>query len=138
MRRLGFGLLLAVVVGCGSEPPPGPPRVKAEGKCFAAGNKPAAGAVLVFHRTGAAAGELPPRAKVGADGTFAVTSADGDGLPEGEYVVTVEWRTGEGENDAPGRSLVADKFTRSNSTPLKATVRATDGGCTLPTYALSN
>ena len=140
MRRLGFVTLLVFLVGCGTPPPTaGPPRVKATGQCFAAGNKPAAGAVLVFHRTGATTtGELPPRARVVADGSFTVASADGDGLPEGEYRVTVDWRT-PGENGEDGKSLVADKFTRPAGTPLKASVKAgADGGCTLPTFTLTN
>lgn len=138
MRRLGFATLLLFLVGCSTPPPPaGPPRVRASGRCLAAANKAAAGAVLVFHRTGAAAGELPPRASVAPDATFTVTSADGDGLPEGEYRVTVEWRT-PGENGEDGRSLVADRYTRPSSTPLKASVKAgPDGGCILPTYTLT-
>jgi hypothetical protein len=75
---------------------------------------------------------------VSADGTFAVQSADGDGLPEGEYAVTVEWRTS-GENDQDGKSLVAEKYTRPATSPLKASVKAgADGGCTLPTYTLTH
>jgi hypothetical protein len=139
MRRLGFATLLLFLVGCGTPPPlAGPARVNVTGRCLAAGNKPSAGAVLVFHRTGVTAGELPPRAKVNADGSFTAHSADGDGLPEGEYRVTVEWRT-PGENGEDGKSLVADRYTRPASTPLKASVKADpDGGCTLTAFTLTN
>jgi hypothetical protein len=139
MRKLRCSVFLLLLFGCGVSPSTaGPARIITEGKLLVTVGKPASGAILLFHRIGTSPGELPPRAYVNADGAFTVKSVDGDGLPEGEYRVTVDWRT-QGENGEEGRSLVSDKYTRLTSTPLKAIVKAgTDGKCTLPTYTLTN
>lgn len=55
--------------------------------------KPAAGAVLTFHRVGDPAKNDLPHAKVGDDGTFTVTTfVPGDGAAPGKYAITVIWR----------------------------------------------
>lgn len=138
MRATVAALALVGLIGCGGPKAEAPGLVKTHGRVVSAG-KPAAGAVLVFHPAGSSGGSLPPRARAGTDGRFDVTSADGgDGLPEGEYAVTVEWRSGSGENGDYGRSLVNDRFARPNTTPLKATIRAgPDGTCTLPDFVLT-
>ena len=56
--------------------------------------EPATGAFVVLHPVGH---ELPtksrPTARVGQDGSFRLgTFSAGDGAPEGEYTLTVEWR----------------------------------------------
>lgn len=138
--RLSLALLAcAAFAGCGgprADDAPGP--VRTHGRVVS-GGKPAAGAVLVFHAVGGTGGRLPPRARAGPDGRFAVTSADGgDGLPEGEYAVTVEWRSGAGENGDDGKNLAADRYARPATTPLKAAVRrGSDGNCVLPDFVLS-
>lgn len=139
MRATLAVLTLAGMVGCGGPKPDTPGLVKTSGRVVA-GNKPAAGAVLVFHPVGRAGGQLPPRARAGPDGRFAVTAADGgDGLPEGEYVVTVEWRVASGENGDDGKNLAADRYTRPTTSPLKASVRSgPDARCVLPTYTITN
>jgi len=54
------------------------------------------GALVVFHPTEAAREKAiggKPFGKVGADGSFTLTTfAAGDGAPEGDYGITVEWR----------------------------------------------
>ncbi|MDY3561075.1 hypothetical protein R5W23_002334 [Gemmata sp. JC673] len=139
MRATVAALVMAGVMGCGgpkAADAPGP--VRTHGRAVS-GGKPAAGAVLVFHAVGGTGGGLPPRARAGPDGRFAVTSADGgDGMPEGEYAVTVEWRSGSGENGDDGRSLVSERYTRPATTPLKVTVRrGPDGRCALPDFILT-
>ena len=51
---------------------------------------------MVFHPTDPAVEKRiggKPFAKVGDDGTFALTTFnEGDGAPEGEYGVTIDWR----------------------------------------------
>ncbi len=58
---------------------------------------PPAGALVVFHPTDPAVEKTiggKPFGKVADDGTFKLTSyAEGDGAPEGEYGVTIDWRT---------------------------------------------
>jgi hypothetical protein len=63
-----------------------------KGSAFCEG-KPAAGAILSFHRVGDPDKTNLPHATVQKDGTFSVTSINkGDGAPPGKYQVTVIWR----------------------------------------------
>src|SRR6516162_2916123 len=64
------------------------------GKVLTAGEKPAEGALVVFHPLGAATTEsTKPLAYVKNDGSFALTTyTQADGAPEGEYAITIEWR----------------------------------------------
>lgn len=139
MRAILMASALAGLIGCGTPKADDSLNlIKTNGQLMIV-NKPAAGAVLLFHQTRAINGQLPPRARVGIDGRFTVTSADGgDGLPSGEYVVTVVWRGGSGENGDDGFSLVAERYTRTTMSPLKASIRpGPDGTCVLPTYTLT-
>ncbi len=54
--------------------------------------QPMEGAFVSLHPKSATDGVPTPRATVAKDGSFTVTTYDGDdGAPEGEYVVTVQW-----------------------------------------------
>jgi hypothetical protein len=54
--------------------------------------QPMEGAFVSLHPKSATDGVPTPRATVAKDGTFTVTTYDGnDGAPEGDYVVTVQW-----------------------------------------------
>lgn len=54
--------------------------------------QPAHGAFVLLHPKNAAAGVPNPRATVAQDGSFVVSTFDGnDGAPEGDYIVTVQW-----------------------------------------------
>ena len=54
--------------------------------------QPAAGAFVSLVPKNATDGVPNPRATVAKDGSFTVSTYDGnDGAPEGEYVVTVQW-----------------------------------------------
>jgi hypothetical protein len=68
--------------------------------------------------TKAASGSISP------DGSFALTSVKpGDGAKPGEYVVTVYVTRGY----PAGEMLVADRFTKTDATPLKANVKESGG-----------
>jgi serine/threonine-protein phosphatase CPPED1 len=97
------------------------------GKVFFEGT-PAPNAVVTFHlidkdtkrftRAGDAMAE--------ADGTFSLsTYAANDGAPTGEYAVTVVWWKplvdAEGK---PGPNLLPERFSKPETTPLRATVKA--------------
>jgi hypothetical protein len=80
--------------------------------------RPAAGAVLTFHRVGDADKSNLPHAVVKDDGTFALTTfVPGDGAAAGKYAVTVIWRKKgkkRGDDDEsgfvlPARYLVAEQ-----------------------------
>ena len=82
------------LAGCGGGGKPG--AVPAGGKVTYRKATVPAGALVVFHPADPAAEKRiggKPFAKVGDDGTFALTTyAEGDGAPEGEYGVTIDWR----------------------------------------------
>lgn len=89
------GMLLAMVLacwGCGRSAPPRVPVVPATGKVTVDG-KPAGGAILMFYPKQPITGlKTRPLATTDADGSFAVgTYLAGDGLPVGEYAMTVTW-----------------------------------------------
>ena len=94
--------LIVAVGGCSHKAPGGDrkPVFPVRGRLLV-DNGPAPGAMLVLHPVNASQTERP-FAKVGPDGSFEVTTYDGnDGAPAGEYVVTAEWRTS-ADREAPG------------------------------------
>jgi hypothetical protein len=69
------------------------PVYPTHGQVFDKQHQPAVGALVVFHPAAADDADLnKPRAYVEEDGSFALTTyTQGDGAPEGEYIVTVVW-----------------------------------------------
>lgn len=123
--------LLAVItlVGCNWEPP----RLNVypvSGSLLVDG-RPADQALVYFHRTDG--GQTKPFAKVAADGTFRPgTYTATDGLPAGEYALTVQWPTVkvvEGEE-----RLGPDQLAGRYSDPQKpvATIRVSAGENVIP------
>jgi hypothetical protein len=101
------------------------PTVPVTGKVVL-GDRPVANATVVFHPVG---GEGPdearPRGTTRADGTFAVTTYDGnDGAPAGEYRVTVELWLSSGRGDEGPTSRLPAKYARPDTSGLVATVAA--------------
>jgi hypothetical protein len=93
------------------------------------------GAQVALHPVGISKpGEKPSaRATVQPDGTFKITTYDsGDGAPEGEYKVTVEWRplVQSGGDWHQGPNTLPAKYASPTTTDLKANVVA--GSNTLP------
>jgi len=135
-------LLLATVslAGCGKRHPDRLPVCPTRGEAALAG-KPATGALLIFHPTAAITLPALPHATVSADGGYAVGTYEGDdGLPEGEYAVTVLWtvKAPGADETVEGQSRVNAKFLRKETTPLKATVvREANGRCSIPAFQLT-
>jgi hypothetical protein len=113
---LGLALL-----GCQGRPPAGPARTDVVGT-LEYRQQPAAGALLVFH--GPSSSEMPPRARVQADGRFQVRGADGQpGVSAGDYVITVEWTVGTEDNGGEGeRRMAPDRYRHRETSPLRVTV----------------
>jgi hypothetical protein len=95
LLRIGFvGLALVVLAftGCGKEDASRVPVHPASGALSFRG-QPASGAFVSLHPKGGATSTAPsPRATVGPDGKFVLSTYDStDGAPEGDYVLTVQW-----------------------------------------------
>lgn len=86
--------LVSTLPGCGPDPEVRPPVHMAHGT-LTINDEPAAGALLVFHpadEQGFDARQSRPRAEVGPDGLFEVTTyQQGDGAPAGDYHVGILW-----------------------------------------------
>src|SRR5262245_25757066 len=89
LAPLSAGCLL--LASCG---PGRPPVYPVRGQILDGDNKPAADALVIFHPVNPApAGAPKPTGRTDERGHFTLTTHDkGDGAPEGEYAVTVEWR----------------------------------------------
>jgi hypothetical protein len=130
-------VVLFVLAGCGRS---GPPRVETnptKGSITYQG-QPIGGAFLALHpKVGAAADVPTATAVVQPDGAFAVTTYDtGDGAPEGDYVVTIQWRkaTKSGGEFVPGPNLLPAKYSRPESSDV--VVHVASGTNELPPIVL--
>jgi hypothetical protein len=92
-RRVAAMIVVLVAISISScGPDSGPMLYPVKGTAFFNG-KPAAGAIVSFHRVGDADKTNLPHAKVQADGTFRITSVSkDDGVPAGKYQVTFVWK----------------------------------------------
>ena len=90
---------------------------------------PAAGAFVVLHPKGTPDARLvPPRAIVGQDGSFELSTYESqDGAAAGEYSLTVEWRklVKEGGDFKAGPNVLPAKY--SKPTTSKLDVRVAEG-----------
>jgi hypothetical protein len=88
---------------------------------------PTAGAFVSLHAKNATDSVPTPRATVAKDGTFTVTTYDGnDGAPEGDYVLTVQWyrpvRVG---NDlVGGPNVLPVKYASAQTSDVKIRIAA--------------
>ena len=93
-RLIGVAVLAAVilpVVGCGQGSKSQVAVHPVQGAIQFRG-LPMEGAFVSLHPKSATNGVPTPRATVAKDGTFTVSTYEGnDGAPEGDYVVTVQW-----------------------------------------------
>ena len=90
-------------------------------------DKPADGALVVFHPVGADADAVRPSAKVGPDGSFTLsTRKPEDGAPVGDYVVAVVWTDKDAVIDAKNAELknrLPAQYGDAKSSPLRAQVK---------------
>lgn len=101
------------------------PVFPVEGKLTLDGQA-APGAFIVLHPVGH---ELPktaqPKARVSPDGTFKIgTYSQGDGAPEGEYVLTAEWKklvTKDGDT-LPGPNVLPQELAKPTTSTFKVKV----------------
>lgn len=100
--------------------------------------QPLQGALVVLHPQHAAdAQALPARAETDEQGRFVLGTYDAeDGVPAGEYRVTVHWHQlqQDGESSEPGPDVVPRQYSDPAQTELK--VRIAAGENQIPTFAL--
>jgi len=93
--------------GCGGSGKPA--AIPATGKVMFKKATPTDGALVVFHPVDPNFEKTiggKPFGKVKEDGSFSLTTyADGDGAPEGEYGVTIDWRPKPKDGKGPKISL---------------------------------
>jgi hypothetical protein len=102
------------------------PTFPVAGKVVLPDGKPAEHATVVLHPVGESGPEvLKPRGKVAADGSFKLTTYDGnDGAPAGEYRVTVELWLSTGKGDEGPTSRLPAKYATPDTSGLTAIVNA--------------
>jgi hypothetical protein len=99
--------------------------------------RPAAGAVLTFHRVGDSDKTNLPHAVVREDGTFSLTTrVPGDGAAPGQYEITVIWRKkGKGKGDDEGSWMIPFRYLTAAESGLTAEVK--NGPTELPPFVLT-
>ena len=121
-----------VLPGCGSGHIPVEPT---SGKLTINGS-PAVGAIVGLHPVSGDFDErgTRPAGQVKQDGTFEFsTYGTGDGVPVGEYIVTINWPQNPAGPD-PGEDRLQGKYLQPAKSPLRITVK--EGGNTLDPIAL--
>jgi hypothetical protein len=136
-RFAAAALATVFAIGCGDSGPERIPVFPAEGKVVFNG-QPVTGALVVLHPANPTDPKtLSARAQTEKDGTFKLSTYDtGDGVPSGEYTVTVEWRKliqKDGEFK-PGPNVLPAKYSQPTTSDLK--VRIAEGPNVLEPFTL--
>jgi hypothetical protein len=120
-------LLAMILVGCGRSGPSRVATVPVRGSISFQG-QPIGGAFVALHPKAPRDFEAPTAtAVVQPDGKFAVTTYDaGDGAPEGDYVVTVQWRKAikSGGEFVPGPNLLPAKYGQPETSDVTVHIAA--------------
>jgi hypothetical protein len=130
-------LMLGGLCGCNNKS--GPERVPTfpvSGTVSFQG-KPIPGAFVALHPKAAQENVPSPRASIGADGALKVSTYDGgDGAPEGEYVVTVEWYKPikNGADVISGPNVIPKKYASPQTSDI--TIRVATQENTIPPIKL--
>jgi hypothetical protein len=122
------GLLMIVLplVGCGQNGAERVPVHPVMGAIQFRG-QPVGGAFVALHPRTPTDGVPGPRATVAKDGSFAVSTYDGgDGAPEGEYVLTVQWYkpVKVGNDLVGGPNVLPAKYASVRTSDVRITVAA--------------
>jgi hypothetical protein len=137
LRSLFLVVAITLAAGCGQGAKDASVAVHpATGKITFKGQS-IPGAMLTLHPKTEIADVPKPRASVGKDGAFHVsTFAGGDGAPEGEYTVTVVWYKPikNGPDVEAGPNVIPKQYTSPQSSNV--TVKIAAGQNDLPTIQL--
>jgi hypothetical protein len=138
-NRIAFiALALATLTapGCGEAKPERVPLHAVQGAITFKG-QPIPGAFLTFHPKAPVESVPTPRASVNGSGEFTLSTYDGgDGAPEGEYVVTVQWYKPirNGADVVAGPNVIPRKYAAPSTSNLN--VRVAAGSNQLPPIRL--
>ena len=124
-RSILGALLLVGTMGCGSGTPV--PVYPTTGRLLINGAPPA-GAIVGLHPANGDFDERGsrPAGKVQDDGSFVLaTYGVEDGVPEGDYVVTVFWPANP-EGPDPGPDRLSGRYAAPKASPLRITVHEGD------------
>ena len=119
-------LAMAAALGCGKAETQCVSTVPAIGTITFKG-QPIPGAFVTLHPKTPAENVPTPRASVGRDGTFEVTTfKGGDGAPEGEYVVTVQWYKPikKGSDILSGPNVIPPKYSQPKTSDIVVRIAA--------------
>jgi hypothetical protein len=115
-----------VFVGCGKDAQQNVPTFPVTGTISFQG-QPIPGAFVTLHPIKPVANAPTPRASVAADGSLRVSTYNGgDGAPEGDYVLTVEWYKPirNGTDLVAGPNVIPKKYASPRTSDLKVRVAA--------------
>lgn len=119
-------LYVAAAVGCGESPPTRVATFPVETQLTLRG-QPMPGAFVTLHPRSPVEGVPTPRASIGSDGALRVTTFQaGDGAPEGEYVLTVQWHkpVRQGPDVVAGPNVVPPKYGSPRTSDIVVRVAA--------------
>jgi hypothetical protein len=97
------------------------------------------GAFVVFHPRTANAKAFKPSGQVKEDGTFQLTTYDGnDGAPAGEYDVTIQWNklVQKGADVTAGPNVIPGAYAKPDTSPLK-NIKIAEGPNTLGPFTIT-
>jgi hypothetical protein len=117
---VGAALLAVASLGCGKATPERIATHPAKGTITFKG-QPMPGAFVTLHPKSPVENVPAPRANVDKDGTFAVTTYNnGDGAPEGDYVLTVQWYKliKNGKDVSAGPNVIPPKYTKPQTSDV--------------------
>lgn len=125
-RAIAVAILFMAFAGCNRGPVGRLPVHPVEGNVTLDG-KPLANALVALHPRESGEGRIVGRGQTDADGKFRISTYDsGDGAPEGEYAVTVEYYQPQkqGESVVPGPNVLSPKLSSSTTTDIAVKVAA--------------
>jgi hypothetical protein len=123
---VGAALLMATILGCGKAEPNRVAVFPVNGK-ITFQRQPTVGATVLLHPQTPLEKVPAPRASVAPDGTFRISTFNtGDGAPEGDYVVTVQWYrpVKNGTDVVSGPNVIPRKYTQAASSDIVIHVAA--------------
>jgi hypothetical protein len=111
---------LLAALGCGKAAPARVATYPAKGTITFKG-QPVHGAFVALHPKTPLENVPTPRANVAQDGAFAVTTyTNGDGAPEGDYVLTVQWYKliKNGKDVMAGPNVIPPKYAKPQTSDV--------------------